>query len=508
MNASSPGPRLSIGRKLIYALLPLLLTVVVGEGMLRLIVPWQATERLHRSRGFDPAARYLVPDPEAPDGWVTQIYGEANRETHIPARDDRRRVVLFGGSNTRGFPQGELERLLDLATQDAGIDWEVINLGREGYGSRRVLYLFEQAMLLEPDVAVIYSGHNEFVELGFEQELKLSAEAMGGLSEVLSQLRSFELLASALEEEVVALPPTNLDRADPSQRELPWEETLEVYAEYRQNLGLMCDIAADHDVAVLLCSVVSNTVWLPRVWTPLEPLEERVRKQHVQLFQGSFKLIPKRFRSALMPTIRLRGQAWKSGGSERSADSIPRLRELLGPLARNPQVPAGVVDDTRSRTLWYDPSKWDPVVPEVLDWYAEVMFPDPTAAEVEHLMRAAQSFGALVSEVPDDPRALFMLGLVSWLTDDRAEAVELWRRAASFDRSPNNANARSNGIVLEVAREHPQVTLLDADGLFRSRCPDGVVGYEVMMDACHLQPGARYVLMSDMAQLIREYDLR
>ena len=82
------------------------------------------------------------------------------------------------------------------------------------------------------------------------------------------------------------------------------------------------------------------------------------------------------------------------------------------------------------------------------------------------------------------------------------------RRAATLDSSPNNANDVSNGLVAEVAAERPWAHLVDCWTTYQERCPDGLVSYEVMMDACHLHPGARYVLMGDFAEVIRSLPLR
>ncbi|MEM7517131.1 MAG: hypothetical protein AAF368_09445, partial [Planctomycetota bacterium] len=60
------------------------------------------------SRGFDADATYIVPNPEVPGGWRTQINRAKFREIEVPPADYRPRLVLFGGSNTAGFPEGEL----------------------------------------------------------------------------------------------------------------------------------------------------------------------------------------------------------------------------------------------------------------------------------------------------------------------------------------------------------------------------------------------------------------
>jgi tetratricopeptide (TPR) repeat protein len=144
----------------------------------------------------------------------------------------------------------------------------------------------------------------------------------------------------------------------------------------------------------------------------------------------------------------------------------------------------------------------------VLDWYAEVVFPSLSESEVFELRHAAALLQEALQIVPDDPQALFYLGLVTFVAGDRGVAVSILRKAAGFDRSPNNANDRSNDIVRSVAELHSGTRLLDADRVFRSRCPDDLVGYEVLMDACHLHPGARDALMMDMAKELLRMELR
>jgi hypothetical protein len=55
----------------------------------------------------------------------------------------------------------------------------------------------------------------------------------------------------------------------------------------------------------------------------------------------------------------------------------------------------------------------------------------------------------------------------------------------------------TNGAVRVIAAEH-DVELLDIEQLFRDRSPHGLVGYEIMTDVCHMQPGVRPVLMADL----------
>jgi len=80
-----------------------------------------------------------------------------------------RRLFCLGGSTTYGRPYsdatsfcGWLRELLPEA--DARSRWEVVNAGGISYASYRVAALMPELARHDPDVFVIYTGHNEFLE--------------------------------------------------------------------------------------------------------------------------------------------------------------------------------------------------------------------------------------------------------------------------------------------------------------------------------------------------------
>jgi hypothetical protein len=79
------------------------------------------------------------------------------------------RAFCLGGSTTYGRPYSDttsfsrwLRELLPLADSDHR--WEIINCGGISYASYRVASLVEELVRYEPDLFVVYSGHNEFLE--------------------------------------------------------------------------------------------------------------------------------------------------------------------------------------------------------------------------------------------------------------------------------------------------------------------------------------------------------
>jgi tetratricopeptide (TPR) repeat protein len=79
------------------------------------------------------------------------------------------RIFCLGGSTTYGRPYqdttsfaGWLREQLPVA--DPRRRWEVINAGGISYASYRVAHLMQELAHYEPDLFIIYSGHNEFLE--------------------------------------------------------------------------------------------------------------------------------------------------------------------------------------------------------------------------------------------------------------------------------------------------------------------------------------------------------
>ena len=124
--------------------------------------------------GFAPGSDLFAPRT-LPDGrrvWATRpeklaFFNEQSFAYDKPA--DGYRVFALGGSTTAGRPYDAevafarwLERYLDSA--DPSRTWEVVNAGAISYASYRVVVLMQELVRYEPDLFVVYTGHNEFLE--------------------------------------------------------------------------------------------------------------------------------------------------------------------------------------------------------------------------------------------------------------------------------------------------------------------------------------------------------
>lgn len=106
------------------------------------------------------------------------------------------RVFCLGGSTTYGRPYddatsfcGWLRELLPRA--DSSKKWELINAGGISYASYRVAKLSEELIQYEPDLFVVYSGHNEFLESRTYEGLIRTPSAIRELGALVSHTRMY-----------------------------------------------------------------------------------------------------------------------------------------------------------------------------------------------------------------------------------------------------------------------------------------------------------------------------
>lgn len=152
-------------------------------------------------RGYHPL---FVPDSTG--GWMTTAPVKLSHFN--PQRFPRKkapgtyRIFTLGGSTTYGHPyrdpvsySGWMRELLPLA--DPKRKWEVINCGGVSYASYREARLMEELAGYEPDLFVIYSGHNEFLEERSYRKLSRLPDWVTGAASALSHLRSYSALQGA-----------------------------------------------------------------------------------------------------------------------------------------------------------------------------------------------------------------------------------------------------------------------------------------------------------------------
>jgi tetratricopeptide (TPR) repeat protein len=231
--------------------------------------------------GFSSQMPLFVKDPATPGMLVTaenkrRIF---NLQRFAAAKPPNTfRVFCMGGSTTYGHPYDDRTSFCGwlratLPKADPSRNWELINCGGISYASYREALLMEELIRYQPDLFIIYSAHNEFLEQRTYSEIIAMPRVVRGVGAVLRKTRSFAA-AKALVEKFAGNPnssshtqtnllpaevETMLDRVVGPQayhRDPPLEQ--KVIDHFRFNTARMVDIARSVGARVIFVAPASN----------------------------------------------------------------------------------------------------------------------------------------------------------------------------------------------------------------------------------------------------------
>lgn len=215
--------------------------------------------------------------PDAPEVWRTSPEKLAffdHQEFSAPKSADTYRVFALGGSTTAGRPYDSqvafpawLERYLAAAAPDRR--FEVVNAGGISYASYRMVVLMRELVRYQPDLFVVYTGHNEFLEERTYSDIIHESPRLRKLRLRLNGLRSYTLARQAVRSMRASKsePPSTLD-ADVTTRLETWrgldlyqrdeELRLSIVAHFEYNLRQIAAIARGAGVPLIFVKPISN----------------------------------------------------------------------------------------------------------------------------------------------------------------------------------------------------------------------------------------------------------
>lgn len=211
--------RLSAWKLGLFAAVTLLVFFGALEGLLALFGVRPVVETEDPYVGFVQSLP-LFAEEKQPDGSVWRVTAPNKRAYFNPQRfpatkgANTYRVFCLGGSTTYGHPYddrtsfaGWMREILPAA--DPSRTWEVVNAGGVSYASYRVAALMEELVHYEPDLFVVYTGQNEFLERRTYQGLIDANPAVNRLGALAGRTRTY----SAVRRVVQAVRPDPAARA-------------------------------------------------------------------------------------------------------------------------------------------------------------------------------------------------------------------------------------------------------------------------------------------------------
>ncbi|MBP89922.1 MAG: hypothetical protein CMJ64_24980 [Planctomycetaceae bacterium] len=181
---------------------------------------------------------------------------------------DEFRIFCLGGSTVQGRPYSIETSFttwleLSLTAADEQRKWKVVNCGGVSYGSYRLVPILDEVLQYEPDLVVIYAGHNEFLEATTYRSVSRSPVGSQAVA-WLSHVRAYNVLRSArnrrrepvlLPAEVDALLDYRGGLADYHRDD---RRVRSAVSAYKANLRKMLRLGVEAGVPIVLLDPISN----------------------------------------------------------------------------------------------------------------------------------------------------------------------------------------------------------------------------------------------------------
>ncbi len=168
------------------------------------------------------------------------------------------RLFCFGGSTVYGHPYtGEtafpqwLE--LELAGRDPSRAWQAINCGGVSYASYRIAPMVQEVLRYQPDLIIVATGHNEFLEDRTYHSLKTRSALWSGLQRTAYSLHTVNLVRQSLHRGSATALFSAADPAAGAELSTHVNTRLDYasgYASYRRDEAWWQNVVAQYDESV------------------------------------------------------------------------------------------------------------------------------------------------------------------------------------------------------------------------------------------------------------------
>lgn len=175
--------------------------LLIAEAVCRVLDVGKKQEDLHPEVGFE--AVHPLFELTADE---TRYEIAANRLSHFrpdgfaaSKASNEFRIFVLGGSTVQGRPYSIETSFttwlqLSLNAADPTRDWEVINCGGISYASYRLKPILHECLTYQPDLILIYTGHNEFLESQTFTQLERNANWISRSNDVFSNSRFYNVV--------------------------------------------------------------------------------------------------------------------------------------------------------------------------------------------------------------------------------------------------------------------------------------------------------------------------
>jgi len=330
--------RINLTKKVCFALF-----TVVGFFAVCEVLLWIAGVEPRARRDdptFRPPGTASIFEPEG-DVYRTSAvarYAFSDQTFAIEKAQDGVRIFCLGGSSAYGFPWGAEASfcgvLQDVLTEAyPGRAIEVVNASGMSYGMHRLKTVADELVDYEPDLFIVYSGHNEFADRPDLVPLRGLGPLLDALEVGLAHSRLYSFMHSRMRREAPTPPrsPEAFRVRRVRGRTFDAQDKARVVARFEGELSRLISTIRGRGIPVLVATVPCNLrEWRPERSTTFPDLSDS--------------------ESATLRTYLLEGRAQlESGEHERALETLARAREIAPDFAETHYWLGKALE---SRTRW------------------------------------------------------------------------------------------------------------------------------------------------------------
>ncbi len=216
------------------------------------------------------------------------------------------RIFVLGGSTVQGRPyaiETSFTTWLELALQaaDPSREWQVVNCGGVSYASYRLTPILQELLEREPDLFILYTGQNEFLEDRTYARVRDLPASLVALHRVLAHSRLYNVALGLGRQAPWAqrvsgartVLPTEVDALldyrgglEHYQRDDAWTEGVMQHFEF--NVDRMAGLAAAQGIPLVLVQPVTNLRDCPPFKFAVDPqLSSAAQQQFAELWRAA-----------------------------------------------------------------------------------------------------------------------------------------------------------------------------------------------------------------------------
>ncbi len=271
-NSTRENKNLGVAKTILFSLLPLLLIMTSLEIIARIVEIWLPPMIMDIGLGFTEDSRLFIPDPKSPDYLITnpnKLLAFQNQRFPIKKPKGSYRIFFLGGSSVN-YVNYELPGLAARIKEKFFPkiqNVEIINCGGLSYGTHRLVLIAREVANYEPDLALIYSGHNEFEEI---EQLHLAKIKTTKLQKIIyksafmrfirDRVAQFQIAKLEAEHNRRLLAQSLPDASKGWLHKFTPEEIKERMKKYDENLREIINTFREKGADVIIATVPSNLV--------------------------------------------------------------------------------------------------------------------------------------------------------------------------------------------------------------------------------------------------------